>query len=535
MRFCSGLLVSLIFLLFGCQQKKHSLISTSPNIVWVVAEDQSPEHFPFYGNPTVALPHLEQLAKDGVLYQNAYSPVPVCAPARSALITGLYPTTLGTHNMRTYNGYHKENEPTINIPSYSPLVPEGVKMFTEYLRAAGYYCTNNAKEDYNFKALPSAWDDSSKKAHWRNRPKGAPFFSVFNFGITHESQIWKQADQPLLVNPDSLIVPPIFPDNEVIRKDLAVNYSNLIRLDKQIGKVIEQLKADGLYENTLVFFYGDHGGPFPRHKRALYETGIKVPLIIKLPQNEKAGSQEERFVSFIDFAPTLLSVAGIEPPTIMQGNAFLGNYKTPDTEFIFASSDRFDETLDRLRAVRYGHYKYIRNFNPTITNALPNAYRSQMAMMQNMRQLWEAGKLPESVRRWFATPKPEEELYDLRQDPYELSNLAANPALKDTLVFLRNTLDQWMKESNDLGAIPEQDIIKQFLPDGKQPKLQLVSYKKKENQVFLKHANPGSTILWKQPSDSIWFIYNKPLIRKTPLETQAVRIGYKNSDILSVP
>lgn len=535
MRFCSRLFLPLVLLMMGCQQKDNSFKATPPNIVWLVAEDQSPEHFPFYGNPTVLLPHLEQLAKDGVLYQNAYSPVPVCAPARSALITGLYPTTLGTHNMRTYNGYKKENEPTLNIPSYSPLVPEGVKMFTEYLRAAGYYCTNNAKEDYNFKALASAWDDSSKKAHWRNRPKEAPFFAVFNFGITHESQIWKQANKPLLVEPDSLIVPPIFPDNDVIRKDLAVNYSNLIRLDRQIGKVIEQLKADGLYENTLLFFYGDHGGPFPRHKRALYETGIKVPLVIKLPQNAKAGTQEDRLVSFIDFAPTLLSVVGIEPPKIMQGNAFLGSYKTPAPEFIFASSDRFDETVDRLRAVRYGHYKYIRNFHPNITNALPNTYRSQMAMMQNMRQLWEANKLPEPVGRWFSTPKPEEELYDLRQDPYELNNLAAMPALKDTLVFLRNSLDQWMLESSDMGAIPEKEIIKQFFPEGIPPKLEPLSFNKEENQITLSHPDLGSTIIWKKQGDSIWSIYKKPLRTKFPLEAQSVRIGYKSSEILRIP
>ncbi len=535
MRFYSSLAFSLVLILLGCQQKENANTSRPPNIIWLVAEDQSPDFFPFYGNPTVALPHLEQLAKDGVLYQNAYSPVPVCAPARSALITGLYPSSLGTHNMRTYNGYQKENEPTINIPSYSPVVPEGVKMFTEYLRAAGYYCTNNAKEDYNFKALPSAWDDSSRKAHWRNRPTDAPFFAVFNFGITHESQIWRQADKPLLVDPNSLSVPPIFPDNAVVRKDLAINYSNLIRLDIQIGKVIEQLKADGLYDDALIFFYGDHGGPFPRHKRALYETGIKVPLVIKMPKNAHAGAQENRLVSFIDFAPTLLSVAGIEPPKIMQGKAFLGIHKTDASQFIFATSDRFDETVDRLRAIRYGQYKYIRNFNPEITNALPNTYRAQMAMMQNMRQLWEAHKLPERVGRWFATPKPKEELYDLIQDPYELNNLAATPALKDTLVFLRNTLDQWMQETKDMGSIPEQEIIKGFFPDGNPPQLKPVLMQKKGNQLHLSHPNGGSTIIWKKQSDSIWSIYNKPLNEKEPVEIKAVRIGYAASELLRLP
>ena len=234
-----------------------------PNIIWLVAEDQSPEFFPMYGNTVVKLPYLNGLAQDGMVFNNAYSPVPVCAPARSALITGLYPTTLGTHNMRTYNAYQEENQPSIGIPSYSPPAPEGVKMFTEYLRQAGYYTTNNAKEDYNFKKNSAAWDESSPQAHWKNRNPNQPFFAVFNFGISHESQIWNQGEKPLLVDPLLLTVPPVFPDTPEIRKDLAVNYSNLIRLDQQIGKIIEQLKAEGLYKNSVLFFYGDHGGPLP--------------------------------------------------------------------------------------------------------------------------------------------------------------------------------------------------------------------------------------------------------------------------------
>ena len=337
MRVFFKIYVLVFYIFFSCNDNLFKKSFSKPNILWLVAEDQSPEFFPMYGNKTISLPNLEQLTKDGIIYTNAYAPVPVCAPSRSALITGMYPSTLGTHNMRTYNAYKKFNEPSINIPSYSPIVPEGVRMFTEYLRKQGYYCTNNSKEDYNFKPLASAWDDSSRKAHWKNRPKGTPFFSIFNFGITHESQIWKQTDEPLLVDPDKLIVPPIFPDNDIIRKDLAVNYSNLIKLDKEVGTILNELKSDGLYDNTLIFFYSDHGGPFPRHKRALYETGIKVPLIIKMPHNKNAQNQEKRFVSFIDYAPTLLSFIGIDPPKIMQGKAFLGKHKTPDPSFIFAN------------------------------------------------------------------------------------------------------------------------------------------------------------------------------------------------------
>ena len=534
MRIFIGIYVVLYFVFISCDNKHSEASSTLPNIVWLVAEDQSPEHFPMYGNKFVSLPNIEQLTKDGVLYTNAYAPVPVCAPSRSALITGMYPSTMGTHNMRTYNGYKDFNEPSINIPSYSPVVPEGVKMFTEYLRTAGYYCTNNPKEDYNFKPLPSAWDESSKEAHWRNRPKGAPFFAVFNFQITHESQIWRQADQPLLVDPNSLTVPPIFPDNSIIRKDLAVNYSNLMRLDQQIGVIIDKLKATGQYDNTLIFFYGDHGAPFPRHKRALYETGIRVPLVVKMPQNTNAGSQESRLVSFIDYAPSILSFVGIEPPKIMQGKAFLGKYKTEAPSFVFTTSDRYDEKVDRLRAVRYGNYKYIRNFNVEISNALPVAYREQMAMMQNMREQWEAKTLPEAAARWFATPKSEEELYDITVDPYELNNLAANPTLKDTLSMLRNKLEQWMKETGDLGALPEKEILKQFFPDGNPPKLFPPSYQIVDNRIVLKHQNAGSTIIWQKEGDSVWSIYDQPLTKTSPIKVKAVRIGYNTSEILEL-
>ena len=183
-----------------------------------------------YGDLTTKLPYLSSLAKDGVVYTNAYSPVPVCAPARSALISGLYPTSLGTHNMRTYNAYNKKNQPSMGIPSYSPVVQAGVKMFPRYLRGKGYYTTNNQKEDYNFKKTDGVWDESSSKAHWENRKPNQPFFAVFNFGITHESQIWRQGDKSLLVNPKTLTVPPIFPNTPEVRKDLAVNYSNFCLL-----------------------------------------------------------------------------------------------------------------------------------------------------------------------------------------------------------------------------------------------------------------------------------------------------------------
>lgn len=523
-------LIGIIFFIISC--KKENSKSITPNIIWLVAEDQSPEFFPMYGNPTVELPYLTSLSNDGIVYTNAYSPVPVCAPARSALITGLYPSTLGTHNMRTYNAYKIENEPSIGIPSYSPPVPKGVKMFPQYLRSRGYYTTNNQKEDYNFKKTDGVWDESSSKAHWRNRKSNQPFFAVFNFDITHESQIWRKADQPLLVVPEKIPVPPIFPDNNQIRKDLAVNYSNLIRLDKQIGEIIEQLKSDGLYENSIIFFYGDHGGPFPRYKRALYETGIKVPLIIKFAKQENAGTRNDDLISFIDYAPSVLSLAKIKPPSVMQGKAQFGYFKAKEkSDFIFATSDRFDEQIDRLRALRYNKFKYVRNFNINISNAIPVSYREQMPMMQNLNQLWEAKKLEAHAALWFKTPKPLEELYNLEHDPYELKNLANEVGLQDTLNFLRDRMDQWIAETKDLGEIPEKELINRWFPEGKPTVLSALTNKIEAGRISLNHSDKNATIVWKKIQDSIWYIYSKPLDDSVSIQAKAVRIGYNDSPI----
>ncbi len=526
--------IFMVLCLFGCAKKEKIADHKSPpNIIWLVAEDQSPEFFPMYGNTTLPLPNLEKLANKGVVFTNAFSPVPVCAPARSALITGMYPTTLGTHNMRTYNAYQENNQPEIGITSYSPIVPQGVKMFTEYLREKGYYTTNNAKEDYNFKKTIAAWDHSGKEAHWRNRRDGQPFFSVFNFGVCHESAIWGRGKDSLFVDPNVVPVPPYFPDNEIIRHDLAVNYSNLKRLDDQIGKVIAQLKEDGLYENSIIFFYGDHGGPFPRHKRALYDTGVKVPMIIKLPGGEMAGSHDNRLISFIDLAPSVLSLAGIEPPKVMQGKAQFGEFEVDrKPKFTFHSSDRFDELYDRLRAVRSKRYKYIKNFDTNISHAMPVAYREQMPMMRELRKLYAKGELNEKQALWLRPNKPDEELYDLQKDPYELENLAGKPELLDTLIYYRKALNDWMTETNDLGQYHEIDLIAKWLPNEEQSQLAPLEMEEKEEGIALFSKRPDATIIWKQPQDSIWSIYGNPLPLGTSFEAKAERIGYEDSPVL---
>ncbi len=530
-------LVGITFFM-GCSEenKETSPIEKTvlPNIVWLVAEDQSPEWFPMYGDTTIALPNLQMLANDGVTYENAYSPAPVCAPARSAIITGMYPTTLGTHNMRAHASWRGvNNEPTIGIPSYSPVVPEGARMFTEYLRAKGYYCANGPKEDYNFEKTDAAWDESSDQRHWRKRKDGQPFFTVFNFKVCHESQIWKRGKDSLFVNPKDVPVPPYFPDNDTIRHDLAVNYSNLKRLDDQIGEVLAQLKEDGLYENSIIFFYGDHGGPFPRHKRALYETGTKVPMVIKFAANMDAGSRDDRFLSFIDLAPTVLSLAGIKPPKVMQGKAQFGTFEAvKKPRYTFHASDRFDAVYDRLRAVRGARYKYIKSFNADLPHALPVTYREQMPTMRNLRALHASGDLNDEQAAWLNSPKPEEELYDLKKDPYELHNLAAVPALADTLLFYRKLLSDWMTKTNDLGGFPEKELLAKWLPKGVQPALPPLEMEEKGDSIVLLSKKSDATIVWKRPQDSIWSVYSTPLPNKVSFEAKAERIGFIDSDTL---
>ena len=318
-----------------------------PNIVWLVAEDQSQYFFPFYGDNSVTLPNISQLLENGIVYDGMNSPYPVCAPARSAIITGMYPNSIGTGNMRAYH-YNRtvrtDNESILGFPYYSSKLAEQIKPFTQILRENGYYTTNNSKMDYNFKLREDAWDESSKEASWEKRNKDQPFFSVFNFGVTHESQIWLRDKQELKVDPNDLSVPPFFPNDSLTRHALAVNYSNLVEMDKQMGEIIDKLKDQGLYENTYIFFYSDHGGPFPRHKRAIYDTGSKVPLVIKFPKRIKVKEKRNYdFLNFIDFAPTILSIVGLEIPKVYQGIAFLGSKKSKNKRnYSYTASDRFD-------------------------------------------------------------------------------------------------------------------------------------------------------------------------------------------------
>ena len=394
-----------------------------------------------------------------------HSPYPVCAPSRSAIITGMYPSSIGTGNHRAYHQKRKvrpDSESELEFPYYSSRLAEAIKPFTQILRENGYFCTNNSKTDYNFKLRKEAWDESSKGASWEKRKKDQPFFAVFNFGVTHESSIWNRDKKKLKVDPNNLNVPPVFPDDSIARHALAVNYSNLIEMDIQMGKIIDILKKQSLYDNTFIFFYSDHGGPFPRHKRAIYETGTKVPLIVKFPKGFKTEEKRNNdMLSFIDFAPTILSIANINIPKIYQGKPFLGFKKSLEKrKYLFTASDRFDELTDRIRAVKSKKFKYIRNYNTEKPHALNVVYRTQMNLMKHLNELNKTNSLSDKQKLWFQAPKSPEEFYDLENDPFELNNLIENEEFSSHIYELKLKLDSWLMNINDLGGIPEEELVK---------------------------------------------------------------------------
>jgi arylsulfatase A-like enzyme len=518
-----------------------------PNILWIVCEDISPT-LSMYGDNTAKTPHLDGLAKEAMVFENAFATVGVCAPSRSSIITGMQATSIGTMHMRTAmdvqswgNRKYKKNIPVadingIPIIQYSAVIPPEVKCFPEYLRANGYFCTNNQKTDYQFAAPVNAWDENGKKAHWRNGPAEKPFFSVFNIDLTHESKLWKHEKYPLTVDVNKVPVPPYLPDTAISRKTVARNYSNIELMDKKVGELLNQLKNDGLYDNTIVFFYSDHGGPLPRQKREILDSGLKVPLFIKFLNSESIG-RTDRMISFVDLAPTILSLAHIKAPKHMDGKAFLGTYEKKEREFVFGSSDRFDEFTDRIRSVRNNRFLYLKNYYPKLKKYKDVGYRKQVPMMQEILALEESKKLNSLQGIWFDS-KTDEELYDCVSDPFNLKNLVTDPSYQNTLKVMRKALKSVTKK--DYASIPESEMILKMWPNQQQPVTSAVNVKQKNECVLLTSTTKGASIAYIVSEDknlnlnfnSGWQLYSKPLKLKKGvyLYTMSERIGYKASE-----
>jgi arylsulfatase A-like enzyme len=524
-------------------------IGFKPNILWIVAEDLGP-YIPAFGDSTIVTPVLDKLASTGVVYDNFYAPHPVCAPARASIITGMYANSIGASHMRTGPWFPGITEEGIKnykaLPEgftpYEAIPPPEVKMFTEYLRSAGYYCTNNSKEDYQFRKTMTAWDESSTNAHWRNRPAGSPFFSVFNIGVTHESRIWAKMLDSLWVDENLEVpVPPYLPDTKIGRGDIRRMYSNILEMDAQVGEILDQLETDGLMDSTIIIWYTDHGGPLPRQKRMLYESGVKVPMIIRFPEGEFGGLRDDRMISFIDLAPATLSLAGMKPPDYMQGSAFIGNYiRSEEPEYVFGAADRFDELTDRARSVRDNQFKYIKYYMPEKPMYLDVAYRRQMPIMQELIQLREADQLTKEQALWFRNQKPNEELFDILNDPHEINNLADDPDYEPNLLELRKACEEWVLVIEDSGLRPESELISEIWPDGIQPVTANPQLTINESGINISCSTEGASIGYKiiipdeVPAEQDWSVYNKPFKKPEDAEllTVAHRIGYKRSEVI---
>ena len=539
-------------ILLSCvkENKKRPQTIIRPNIVWIVAEDLSPI-LPPYGDSTVTTPNISQLAAEGVTYDNAFSPSGVCAPSRAAIATGCYPIRIGANHMRTGpwfgKGYpdhlfeqYRERMKAHGSNIYQALPPPGVKMMSEVLRNHGYYTTNNSKQDYQMRVGTMAWDETSNKAHWRNRSdKNQPFFSVFNMEVTHESKVWKHSKDTLLVDKNlNVPVPPYLPSTQIALNDIRRVYSNIKLMDQQVGEIINQLREDSLLNNTIIWYYSDHGGPLPRQKRLVYDSGLKIPLIIKYPDNHLSNTRNNELVSFIDFAPTVMSQAQIKPQIDMDGRAFDGVYKTPTPrQYIHAAGDRFDENTDQIRAVRNGKYKYIEYRATSTSMFLPVVYRENMPIMRELHRLRDSKKLDDNQLLWFRSTKPKEEFFDVVADPHEINNLADDPNFQDIKHELRNELHNWLDSFEDLNSLPETELLSRLLPNGLIPITDIktqIHNKTLTISSYTEGASIGFRV--KENKAETWTIYTKPITLKPDQTIECIthRLGFEPSSIKTI-
>jgi uncharacterized sulfatase len=426
------------------------------NIVWIVGEDLGPE-LGCYGDANALTPNLDRLAREGVRFTRAFTHAPVCAPSRSGLATGRYPTSVGTHHMRS----------TLLKPP---------PMFTDFLRSTGYLIcwptrTPFGKTDFNFAVPPKAFDVVTD---WtRAVPRDRPFFGFFNIETSHESQIRapapRQAQNLVSLSPaerrdpKKMRVPAYHPDTPVVRRDLANYYDLVTAVDHKVEQVLKAVDDAGVADRTIVFFTGDHGRGLPRSKRWVYDSGTHVPLLVRWPGKIAAGSVRDDLVCFLDLSATALAVAGVDVPREFQGRVILGPKSQPAPTYVFAARDRMDETYDRIRAVRGERFHYIRNFHPELPYSQPITYAEEMPTLKEWRRLHAEGNLSPVQDAFFAPTKPPEELYDTEADPDEVRNLVNESRYRNTVEEYRDALDRWMKATGDLGAVPEQELIRRGL------------------------------------------------------------------------
>ncbi|HSW01943.1 MAG TPA: sulfatase [Sedimentisphaerales bacterium] len=532
-----------------------------PNILWITCEDLS-ARLGCYGDDTVPTPEIDRLAREGVLYTNAFATTGVCAPSRHALITGMYPTSTYALHMRNHSrtaALDEIKDPATRAfatarPLYEAVPPAEVRCLTEYLRLAGYYCSNNVKEDYQFRTQVTAWDESSSQAHWRKRALGQPFFSVFNYTVTHESGVFGPGRSPRVVASEKVRVPPYYPDTPTVRADLVKHYDNIIVLDRQVGELVRQLEADGLLDETIIFFFSDHGDGLPRAKRWVYDSGTHVPLIVRHPNRRGVGTKSDRLVSFVDFLPTVLSLAGVKVPDHLHGSPFLGEQAGEPRKYVYFHRDRNGENRETIRAIRDRRFRYVRNYRPDEPYIKPLAYRDRQAVMQELNRAIEQGTLKEPQWQLSSSAKPLEEFYDTQTDPFEIHNLVSDPRYLERISQMRIALDTWISGCNDPLDMPEEELVRSrvYPPDGQQPAtaapvVRIDPTGKEAGQLTITCVTEGASIGFRvrranatrlsgQDRRDVWAIYHRP-VKTQPadvIEVVAHRIGFKPSQIVVV-
>lgn len=543
--------ILLLTALTGCsaaEDREASIAGKRYNIVLIMAEDLSPRIGSF-GDPVANTPNLDRLAAEGVRFSNTFTTAPVCSTSRSAHIMGVHQQTLGTMHHRSGN-----------FPNggYEVVPPSDVKAYPELLRAAGYYTTNTAKTDYQVGNPFTIWDENGREAHWKHAPSDKPFFAMVTIGVTHESYVWpadRESDDPVIVrttarnkrleasksyitDPADVVVPPYYPNKNVVRAALARHYDNIHVMDARVGEIIQELADAGELDRTIVIWTTDHGDGIPRAKRSLYDTGTKVPMIIRYPDGFGAGSVNDELVSFVDIAPTALSVAGTSRPNWLHGRVFAGEDKQPEPQYIFTAADRFDAVYMSARAVRDKRFKYIRNADASQPFFVPLEYQDYSTIMQ---ALWEG--LEEStltpVQQANFVPKGKEELYDVQNDPWEIRNLVHDAAYANTLARFRQAADDWATSIGDLGETDEAEFVKQMLPDGRQPQTEPVTFTVEEDKLVLASPTEGASIgyqvIEENGDDSSWELYTQPLkpseLRGPGIRARAIRYGYSVSNV----
>ena len=524
-------------------------LTDRPNILFIVFEDMGPR-IGAYGDEVANTPILDAFARQSILYTNAFTTAGVCAPSRSALITGNYQQSIGTQHMRTA---------TDGPQPYEAVPPSYIKAVPELLRGAGYYTTNmggygpdHAKTDYQFGRPFTIWDEEVAQHPWRGRAEDQPFFAMVNVMGTHESQLWPletEARAPFMegilaairyaragrvpvIDPENVIVPSYLPDTPEVRRDIAQLYENVHYMEKQVDDLLDDLEEDGLAESTIVIITSDHGDGLPRMKRSLYDSGLHVPMMVRFPSGQGAGTQREELVSFVDLAPTILSFAGADVPDQMPGRDLFSPEESAERDFVYAALDRHDEVPDRMRAVRDDRWKYIRNYEPEQPFFRPHRFRDVLPTMAELWRMEESNQLTPVQAQYFDAPRPSEELYDTLTDPEEVFNLADSPEHRAELLRMRAVLDSFMVATPDYSVRSEAEMVEDMWPGGQQPITAAPIFEKNDRYLTISVPTEGASIGYRALGEYIWSLYVGPIEHQgRQIEAKAIRYGYRESEI----